>query len=305
MERFGSDKPDTRFGMELVELTAGVRRHRVQRLQGPVRQGHPGARRRRHHPQPPRRRSPISAKRWGAKGLVWMRVERAALNVPVAKFLSDDELAALRRATGAQRATCCCSLPTSRAPACHVLGLLRLELGRPPVDEGGLQFLWVADFPLFEALDADGSPMPAHHPFTMPHPDDVHLLDTPTRRRPAGRPLPGLRPGLNGWELGSGSVRIHGTDVQRRIFALLGIDETEAQERVRFPARCLPLRRAAACRLRLRHRPAGGVAGGRGEHPRGHRVPQDAVGRRSADQAPTAIDADHLAELGLRLRPVS
>ena len=62
----------------------------------------------------------------------------------------------------------------------HVLGILRLDLGRPPVNEGGLQLLWVVDFPMFEALDGEGRPIPAHHPFTMPHPDDLHLLDSAT-----------------------------------------------------------------------------------------------------------------------------
>ena len=112
-----------------------------------------------------------------------------------------------------------------------MLGLLRLELGRPPVNEGGLHFLWVVDFPLFEALGDDGLPISAHHPFTMPHADDLDLLDAGP-----GEALLEVRAQaydlmLNGWELGSGSVRIHQPDVQRRIFELLGIDEETANER--------------------------------------------------------------------------
>jgi aspartyl-tRNA synthetase len=115
-----------------------------------------------------------------------------------------------------------------------VLGLLRLELGRPPVTEGGLNFLWVVDFPLFEGLDDDGSPVPAHHPFTMPHPEDVDLLtsDDPAdllRVRSQAYDLV-----LNGWELGSGSVRIHRADVQTTIFRLLGISDEDAQARFGF-----------------------------------------------------------------------
>ncbi len=116
----------------------------------------------------------------------------------------------------------------------HVLGTLRVELGRPPVHEGGLEFLWVVDFPLFEALDDDGRPIPAHHPFTMPHPDDLELLEHGT-----GEDLLGVRSQaydlvLNGWELGSGSVRIHRPDMQQRIFTLLGISAEEAQSRFGF-----------------------------------------------------------------------
>ena len=117
---------------------------------------------------------------------------------------------------------------------CHVLGLLRLELGRPPVNEGGFNFLWVVDFPLFESVDeATGRPVPAHHPFTMPHQDDMDLLSG------SGEDLLRVRSQaydlvLNGWELGSGSVRIHRRDVQQRIFDVLGIGEDEAQQKFGF-----------------------------------------------------------------------
>ena len=97
-----------------------------------------------------------------------------------------------------------------------------------------MRFLWVVDFPLFEALDADGNPIPAHHPFTMPHPDDLELL-----RPRSGDALLDVRSlaydlVLNGWELGSGSVRIHQPDMQQRIFSLLGIADEDAQERFGF-----------------------------------------------------------------------
>jgi aspartyl-tRNA synthetase len=97
-----------------------------------------------------------------------------------------------------------------------------------------LHFLWVVDFPLFEGLSDSGRPIPAHHPFTMPHVDDVALLESAT-----GDDLLKVRSQaydlvLNGWELGSGSVRIHRRDVQERIFALLGISPDEAQARFGF-----------------------------------------------------------------------
>ena len=233
MDRFGSDKPDTRFGLELVDVTAvfadtgfnAFRAPAVKAIRVPA-----GASTTRSRLDDLTDR----AKRWGAKGLVWMRVEADGVTSPVAKFLTEAELAALTEATSAEVGDLLLLVADDWRTTCHVLGLLRLELGRPPVTEGGLQFLWVVDFPLFEAVDEDGSPEPAHHPFTMPHPDDVHLLST-------GDPgdLLAVRSQaydlvLNGWELGSGSVRIHDGDVQRRIFALLGIDDEEAQERFGF-----------------------------------------------------------------------
>ena len=93
---------------------------------------------------------------------------------------------------------------------CHVLGALRLELGGRPVSEGPYRYLWVVDFPLFDGVDEDGNPVAAHHPFTMPHPDDIdRLTSDPASVRSQAYDLV-----LNGWELGSGSVRVHRADIQ-------------------------------------------------------------------------------------------
>ena len=115
----------------------------------------------------------------------------------------------------------------------RVLGLLRLELGRPPVTEGGLHFLWVVDFPLFEGWATTAGPC-RPTTFTMPHPEDLDLLssDDPAdllRVRSQAYDLV-----LNGWELGSGSVRIHRADVQQSIFGCSGISPDEAQARFGF-----------------------------------------------------------------------
>ena len=113
---------------------------------------------------------------------------------------------------------------------CTVLGALRLDLGRPPITEGGRRFCWVTDFPLFEGVDEEGRPIAAHHPFTMPHPDDLDRLESdPTSVRSQAYDLV-----LNGWELGSGSVRIHRADIQSRVFAVLGITPEEAESRFGF-----------------------------------------------------------------------
>ncbi len=111
-----------------------------------------------------------------------------------------------------------------------MLGQLRLDLGQPAVSERPFRFSWVTEFPLFEGIDDEGHLIAAHHPFTMPHPDDIDLLETD----PLGGALAELRPGLNGWELGSGSIRIHRADIQRRVFTALGISDEDAEARFGF-----------------------------------------------------------------------
>jgi aspartyl-tRNA synthetase len=184
-----------------------------------------------------------------------------------------------------------------------VLGLLRVEIGRPPVTAGGLHFLWVVEFPLFEGLGDDGSPVPAHHPFTMPHPDDVDLLgsDDPVdllRVRSQAYDLV-----LNGWELGSGSVRIHRSDVQQTIFGLLGIGEDEARAKFGFLLDA----------FRYGAPPHAGFAFGIdrlvallvGEENIREVIafPKTQSGADPLTNAPTPIDPGYLDELGLRLLP--
>ena len=302
-ERFGSDKPDIRFGMELTELTPIFAATGFNAFKAPCVKGIrvPGA--------GDLSRSRLDdltdrAKRWGAKGLVWMRVrDGGELESPVAKFLSADELQGLVTATDAEAGDLLLLVADERPKVRHVLGLLRLELGRPPVTEGGLRFLWVVDFPLFEALGEGGRPVPAHHPFTMPHADDVHLLDSSDpvdllKVRSQAYDLV-----LNGWELGSGSVRIHRADIQQRIFGLLGIAPDDAQERFGFLLDA----------FRYGAPPHAGFAFGidrltallAGEDNIREVIafPKTQSGTDPLTHAPTDIDPRHLDELGLRLLP--
>jgi aspartyl-tRNA synthetase len=302
MERFGSDKPDIRFGMELVELTSLFASTGFKAFQAPCVKGIrvPGG------ADASRKRLDEltdKAKQWGAKGLVWMRVTDDALDSPVAKFLSDDELAGLRSTLEAETGDLLLLVADERTVARHVLGLLRLELGRPPVTEGGLHFLWVVDFPLFEGVGDGGKPIPAHHPFTMPHPDDLALLES-------GDPADLLKVRsqaydlvLNGWEMGSGSVRIHQPDVQSQIFGLLGIDEEQAQARFGFLLDA----------FRFGPPPHAGFAFGIdrlvallvGEENIREVIafPKTQSGADPLTGAPDEIDPAQLAELGLRVLP--
>ena len=236
MNRFGSDKPDVRFGLELVELTevfasTDFNAFKASCIKGICLPG--GGETGRNKLD----QLTDKAKSWGAKGLVWMKVgDDGEVNSPVAKFMSQDEIAGVLERLGAGPCDICFIVADDWRRAVHVLGLLRLELGRPPVNDGGFNFLWVVDFPLFEDVDDDGNPVPAHHPFTMPHADDVELLarsaDDPQSLLEVRSQAYDLV--LNGWELGSGSVRIHRGDIQQQIFDLLGISEDEAQLKFGF-----------------------------------------------------------------------
>jgi aspartyl-tRNA synthetase len=229
MERYGTDKPDLRFGMQLVELTdvfgdtdfrafAGAEAVKGIRVEGEAE-----TTRSRLDALTDRARS------LGAPGLVWMRVrDGGVLESPIAKFVSESEQFALVDALGLVAGDLALIVAGKRTMVRDVLGTLRVDVGRPPVSEGGLRFVWVVDFPLFEETDGeDAGPAPMHHPFTMPHPDDIDRLESdPLSVRAQAYDLV-----LNGWELGSGSVRIHRSDVQRRIFSLIGLDAERAQRR--------------------------------------------------------------------------
>jgi aspartyl-tRNA synthetase len=152
------------------------------------------------------------------------------LESPVAKFLSDQERRHIVEATGAEPGDLVLVVAGERAGTCKVLGQLRLDLGQPPISERPFRYTWITEFPLFEGVDEDGHPVAAHHPFTMPHPDDLDLLETdPMAVRSQSYDLV-----LNGWELGSGSIRIHRADIQRRVFTALGISDEDAESRFGF-----------------------------------------------------------------------
>ena len=230
MDRFGSDKPDVRFGMELVDLVPALAGAEVRALQAPTVRAlclPAGAALGRGRLDALTER----AKELGAKGLAWFKVGAGgALESPLAKFLGPDQQAALVATTEAADGDLVLAVADEWRRACEVLGQLRLDLGRPPVGEGERRFCWITDFPMFDGVDEDGRPVAAHHPFTMPHPDDLDLLGTdPMAVRAQAYDLV-----LNGWELGSGSIRIHREDIQRAVFDALQINPEEAEARFGF-----------------------------------------------------------------------
>ena len=305
MNRYGSDKPDIRFDLELVDLTEIFSETDFNAFKAPCIKGirvEGGGETGRNKLD----QLTDKAKTWGAKGLVWIKVgESGEVSSPVAKFMSDAEIAGLIEKLGAGNGDICYLVADEWKPAVHVLGLLRLELGRPPVNEGGFHFLWVIDFPLFEDIDDAGNPVPAHHPFTMPHHEDLELL-TASAEDPSV--LLDVRSQaydlvLNGWELGSGSVRIHSRDIQQQIFDLLGIGEEESQRKFGFLMDA----------FRYGAPPHAGFAFGIdrlvallvGEENIREVIafPKSQSGTDPLTEAPTPIDSAQLDELGLRLLP--
>jgi aspartyl-tRNA synthetase len=242
MDCYGSDKPDLRFGMELVDLGPVLAETELKALRAPAVKalrlpGKGGLSRSQLDALVDR------AKGLGAKGLVWARVvaggdgadgvgatTRPQLESPVSRFLRHEEQAGIVAAADAEPGDLILAVADEHRQACTVMGQLRLELGRPPVGEGRARYVWIVDFPMFEGLDEDGRPVAAHHPFTMPNPEDLSLLESdPLRVRALAYDLV-----LDGWELGSGSIRVHRGDLQRRIFAVLGISDEQAEERFGF-----------------------------------------------------------------------
>ncbi len=235
-DRFGTDKPDLRFGMELIDLSETFGGTEVKAFSSPTVKGIvvPGG-----AGFPRKRLDELTdqAKQQGAAGLAWFRVaERAesagsaALDGPLARHLSEQETESVLERTKAEPGDLILIVSDEYATACEVLGTLRVAIGATPVSEGPHRYVWVVDFPMFEGVGADGHPQAAHHPFTMPYPEDLPLLATdPLAVRSQAYDLV-----LNGWELGSGSVRIHRRGIQEQVFAALGISPEEAEARFGF-----------------------------------------------------------------------
>jgi aspartyl-tRNA synthetase len=301
MNRFGVDKPDLRFGMELVELTDVFAATEFKAFAGAdaikgIRV--PGAAEAYGRNQLDKLTD--RAKSLGAKGLVWLKVTADSFESPVAKFLTDSEQTELRSRLGAETGDLVLIVADEWMNTCEVLGTLRNDLGRPPVHQGPYKYVWVVEFPLFVGVDKEsGRPKPGHHPFTRPNPEDLHLLTTdPMAVRSIAYDLV-----LNGWELGSGSIRIHEPELQAQIFAALGISEEEVARKFGFFLN--PFEYGAP--------PHGGFAFGldrlvailAGEENIREVIafPKTQSGQDPMTNSPVPGDAKQLAELGLRVLP--
>ncbi len=224
LDQYGTDKPDLRFGMVLQDLSAAFENSEVKAFSAPTVKAIrvPGGA---EFSRAKLDQLTEQAKDLGAKGLAWFRITSEGMDSPLVKFLNEAEAAAIRGTDDAQVGDIVLVVADEYELACKVLGALRVSLGSPPVSEGPHRYLWVTEFPMFEGVDEDGNVQAAHHPFTMPHMDDLDLILTdPLKVRSQAYDLV-----LNGWELGSGSVRIHRADIQALIFQGLGISDEEAK----------------------------------------------------------------------------
>ena len=235
MRRFGSDKPDLRFGLELVDLTdffsaTPFRVFQAEHVGAVIMPG--GA-------DQPRRAFDAWqewAKQRGAKGLAYVTIDAdGTLGGPVAKNLSDQERDGLVAAVGAKAGDCVFFAAGKTSDARSLLGAARLEIGRrlELIDEKAWSFLWVIDAPMFEEIEDDQGNKgwtAVHHPFTSPN---LEWRDN-FERAPDEALAWAYDIVCNGNEIGGGSIRIHQADVQQRVFAMLGMSEAEAQEKFGF-----------------------------------------------------------------------
>lgn len=237
MTKYGSDKPDLRFDMQIQDITeiAGdcgfsVFEKAVQtggKVRGLTAAGCAA--------MPRKQIDSLGevAKLFKAKGLAWIALhEDGSVKSPIAKFLTQDSMQKIIAAMGAQKGDLMVFCADSEQVVCNALGNVRLELGRRMglLDDRQHAFLWVTDFPMFEYSEEQGRYMAMHHPFTMPKEEDLpYLLTNPERVRAKAYDIV-----LNGVELGGGSIRIHQRDVQEKAFEALGFSLEEAKEKFGF-----------------------------------------------------------------------
>lgn len=237
MDKYGSDKPDLRFGMELINMTEAVKGSEFKVFNdiidkgGIVKainvKGDAGI---------PRRELDGLVNFvaiYGAKGLAWMQIQPdGSVKSPIAKFLSEEYLANILKTAEAEPGDLLLFVADKPSVVAAALGALRIEMAkrRGLIDENKLAFTWVVDFPMFEYSEEEKRYVAMHHPFTSPREEDIPLLATD----PGKVYAKAYDMVLNGTEIGGGSIRIHRRDVQDAVFHAIGLSEEQAQEKFGF-----------------------------------------------------------------------
>ena len=237
MDRFGSDKPDTRFGMEIVNVSDVVAGCGFSVFTSALENGGSvrGINAEGQGEMPRKKIDALVefAKGFGAKGLAYIAIQPdGTLKSSFAKFMTEEQMAALVKAMNGKNGDLLLFAADRNKVVWDVLGNLRLEIARNLgiLDKNQYNFLWVTEFPLLEWSDEENRYVAMHHPFTMPMEEDIPLLDTdPGKVRAKAYDIV-----LNGTELGGGSVRIHQDDIQEKMFEIIGLSKETAQERFGF-----------------------------------------------------------------------
>ncbi len=237
MERFGSDKPDTRFGYELCDLSGAVKNCGFKVFAGAVENG--GSVRcinikgkKDNYTRKEIDNLTEYVKTYRAKGLAWMAFEENEVRSPIAKFLTAEELEQIKQLAGAQTGDILFIVADKNEVVFDALGALRVEIAKRLgiLDKNQYNFLWVTEFPLLEYDEEEGRFAAKHHPFTLPMEEDMHLLDTePGKVRANAYDII-----LNGSEIGGGSLRIYKSELQKKMFEVLNISPEQAELRFGF-----------------------------------------------------------------------
>ncbi|AHV98514.1 aspartate--tRNA ligase [Paenibacillus sabinae] len=233
MGKYGSDKPDLRFGLELIEMNDIVAGSGVKVFASVIEKGGEvkclnakgcGTWTRKEIDD----LGPYAA-RYGAKGLAWIQVKEGEFRGPIVKFFSEEEIAAVKERTGAEEGDLLLFSADNKKVVADVLGALRLRIGRQLglIDDSVYKFAWVTDFPLLGYDEEQKRYVAEHHPFTRPREEDVALFDTdPGAIRAQAYDIV-----LNGYEVGGGSMRIYKRDVQEKMFDALSLSKEEVQDK--------------------------------------------------------------------------
>ena len=237
MERYGSDKPDTRFGFELKKLNDVVAGCGFKVFTDALEKGGDvrgicidgGSA---HFSRKDIDKLTESARSYGAKGLVWIRVNEDEINSSVNKFFDQEQLKEIAAVFEAKAGDLILIVSDRAKVVFDTLGFLRREIaGRMGLlDDKEYKLLWVVDFPLFEKDDETGELKAMHHPFTSPKPEDIPMLDSAPEKVKANA----YDIVLNGVELGGGSIRIHDRELQSKMFDILGLTKEECEEKFGF-----------------------------------------------------------------------